>query len=230
MKFQRLGLATTLALWVAITATNATADHIATFSDLFSGNSLIDGNTTYSNFELVSDFGTVQLNFDDIQVEGIGNGLEFSSQNEFFLFPGDDSIILQFSFDVSPTVPGPGQPLFTAGASSFASDVPFIMGDGVADLFTEFSTPDGELLATTNAILDPAFGIEQLFDEQGFGSAEEELRVQANLSLFADGDSLVALRSFQITTTAVPEPGITSALGVLLSSVLFTRRRRSILL
>ena len=221
MKTRWYGLLITAALLVANSATDARADHIATFSDLFNGDSLIDGATTYSNFQLISDIGTVSPNFDDISVEGIGNGLEFSSANEFFLFPGEESLILQFSFDVV-TGPGPG---FTTGASNFAADVPFIFGNGVADLATDFESSEGNLLASTNAIIDPAFGIEQLFDEQPFGVLASDLTVQANLSLFSDNESLVALRSFQINTTAVPEPCATLFAGLLIGGAMCRRRR-----
>ncbi len=213
---------TAILLLVTIFAVNGNAD-LMTLQSLIDGGELKDGRFTYSNFQVVSDVGTQSTNFVDIDVEGVGNGLEFSSSNEFFLFPGDESIVMEFSYDVSAG--SLNQPRsIEQGATSFGGE-PFVHGEGLVDLFVDFETLGGQQLASTNITVDPLFDIEELVDQKDFDLPVNDFRVQASLSLFSDSDTLVAFRSFQIANS-VPEPGA-AFLGVFLiaASTLYRRRR-----
>ena len=194
------------------------ADHTQVFSDLLNGVELIDGDISYSNFELHSDIGSISPNYDGISVSGFGNGLEFSS-NEFLLPSGVDSLILEFSYEVNSFS------ALTSATSDLASGNPFVFGGGLVDLFTSFETIAGDPLATTNSIIDPAFGIEELMDESAFSENSNALRVRTGFTLFADSNTSIGLDSFRISVTAVPEPVVGLVIPFVVLAI-STRRQR----
>ena len=132
----------------------ARADHIMSLEALLNGGALVDGDLTYTNFELTADVGTVSPNLGDIWVEGIGYGLEFSSPNEFFLFPGNDSVILEFGYDIVASDPN-NATRFNRIGTDFGAGSAFVPGQGLVDLFVDFETTSGQFLGTSNSVLDP---------------------------------------------------------------------------
>ena len=200
------------------------ADQMTSFAELLAGDSIVDGDLTYSNFELSADIGTVSPNFTDIWIRGTGNGLEFSSPNEFFLFPGSDSLILEFGYEVEATDPQ-SLPRFNRIGTDFGDNSAFVPGFGLVDLFVDYSTTQGDFVGDANSVVDPLFGAFQPLDQKLIPDVQANLKVNTSLTIFADSNSLVALRRFEVIS-AIPEPASAAVLGTLVLAGLFVRRRK----
>ncbi len=198
----------------------AESDSLANLID--NGGTLTDGNFSYFNFQFLSDIGTNPLDLSQINVQTVNNlqtGLDFLGNGQFTLDPSDsNSIILQIAFDVAAS----GSPVQFSGVGLTGAEVG---GLGLVDVFNSISDAAGNQLATTNAILDPGFGISQPFDSQALGGAFSNLSFETSLSLFSDANSTVSLDSFRVTV-AVPEPTIATLLGCGIAGLTLVRRRR----
>ena len=179
---------------------NANAD-ASNLSDLFEGGELVDGLTTFSNFQLLSSLGTSSFDPGQVTVETTNGpvGLVFQGNGLLDLDAGTDSIIFQLTFDASTT----GQS-WTNTSVEFG--MPNVNGLGLIDVFNSISDTSATELANTNAILDPGFGIDVLSDTQLLNDPASEVTFVSSVSLFADTSSNVSLDSFQLTLS-VPEPG-----------------------
>ncbi len=199
---------------------NAKADS-NDLASLINGGTLTDGSVFYSNFQFLADIGTNPLDLAAITVQTFNgpSGLEFLGNGQFNLGPGNDSIILQIAFDIATSGDS-----FSFSGVDLSNGGAVVSGEGLIDVFNSIEDSSGTPLASTNAILDPLFGISQPTDFQFLGGPQSSLGFDTSLTLFADVGSSVSLDSFRITVSTVPEPSIT----VLFSCVAagFTLRRR----
>ncbi len=199
-------------------ASSAVAD-ISSLDDLLNGDQLIQGNSTFSNFELLADLGTSSIDTSQVFVETDGaSGLVFIGNGQFALDAGDDSIVFQIGFDVE-----------TTGTSWGRTNTDLSLGDpqaadvGLIDLFNSVSDPSSQLLAETNAVVDPAFGLNVLNDSQLLADPQSSVDFVSSFSLFADPSSAVSIDAFRVSL-AVPEPN--SAILICGLTLMSTIRRR----
>ena len=201
---------------------NAHGD-MASLDELLGGGSLTDGGTTYSNFQLLMDIGTVSIDPALISVEtlSMSGGLEISSMDPLNLDAGSDSIIYQFSFDAETV-----DTLWTGTGADLSQGNAIVAGDGLIDLFNQTSDPLGASLGDANAILDPSFGFNDPTGFAAYGSNQDSVSVVSSLSIFADGSSSVSLQSYRVSLTTIPEPTSAGLIG-LISIFATSRRSRS---
>ena len=218
MRYLSAGAALLLLACLHLTPTQVHADQL-NLQDLANGGMLMDGLTTYSNFQ-VNDVGSVTPDLAVIDVSTIGTGgLQFDGPTAFALPGGVDSIGLQVSYDVSTTGPG-----FRAAGVDLTGGNPNAGNTGVVDVFNEVF--DGiSFVSDSNAFLDPLFGASQLVDSGDFGGTLVQFNANTSISLFGDPNAPVSVNSFRVNFSAVPEPG--SSLVLLIGSSLALLRRRT---
>ena len=201
------------------TAKPLTAD-VSSLQDLLDGGTLTTTNTVFSNFELLS-IGTSTIDPNQVSVETLNSsgGLNFIGNGELSLDAGDESIIFQLGFNASTSGPqwqSTGVDLSQGNAS--------IGGFGVVDIFNSISDPNQILLAETNAVIDPGFGINVLSDDSLLDGPQSNVNFVSSFALFADSGAPTSIDSYQITLS-VPEPGSCAAL-LFLSACTVLRRKR----
>ena len=196
---------------------------MSTLDTLLAGNSLISGNTVYSNFELLADLGTSSVDFSQVNVETLSgsNGLVFQSSDQFVLDAGNESIIFQIGFDAETT----GTAWRNTGVDRLDGNA-IVSGGGLIDIFNSVSDASDQPLANTNAILDPSFGIDIDTDQQTLGGPFSSVNFDTSLTLFADAAGGVAIDSFRVTL-AVPEPNSVLIVAAMLGWISSSRRRHS---
>ncbi|MEO1527098.1 MAG: PEP-CTERM sorting domain-containing protein [Planctomycetota bacterium] len=197
-------------------------------SDLLAGDSIVAGQTTFSNFTLVEDSGTISPNTSNITVNALTGvnraGLFFDAGGEFTLAPGFDSIILQLAYDVETS----GSVLDGETLSLFGRTEAGV--EGLIDLTSTLDSNTG-FVGEISAQIDPLFGIDEPIVSQTF-AATDTLAATTSLTLFADanftapGDVLLDGFSQSFSTSAVPEPSSFTIALFGLASVLVRRRRR----
>lgn len=193
---------------------------MSTLDQLLGGGTLTHGTTTWQNFSLVADDGSISPDLSLVSVSTFNNGLDFSSMSEFQLASGLDTISIQVAFDVvdfDRSLSTGGVDLSNGGVDAGST--------GVVDLFADFQTLSAGFLGEANAFADPFAGGDQLSDSIRFGQGVNELRAFTSLTLFGDPNSSVSVNSFRVVT-AVPEPGSVILL-VGAGCLVITRRRRS---
>ena len=199
-------------------ASSASAD-FSSLEDLLNGGQLVQGTTTFSNFELLADLGTNSFDASQVSVETDGAaGLVFLGNGQFALDAGIDSIIFQIGFDVETTGTAWGR---TNADLSLGN--PQAANDGLIDLFNSVSDPSSQLLAETNAVVDPAFGLNVLNDSQLLADPQSSVEFVSSFSLFADPSAAVSIDAYRVSLS-VPEPN--SAILICGLTLLSTIRRR----
>ena len=203
-----------------LTANPATAD-VSTLQALLDGGTLSNQNTVFSNFELVSDIGTNAIDASMVSVETLdgATGLNFVGNGQFALDAGDNSIIFQLIFNASTN-----GSMWQSSGVDLSGGGPNVSGSGLVDVFNTITDPNDMFLAETNAILDPAFGINVLADSGTLASSQSDVNFVSSFSLFADSGLATSIDSYQVTLS-VPEPSGLMAL-LLLSAFTTAYRKR----
>ena len=209
------------------TVYSGTASAGVSLGDLLAGDSIVAGQTTFSNFALVDDSGTVSPSASNITVNGIAGvdraGLFFDAGNELFLAPGLDSIIFQLSYDIDTSgvfLDGETLALFgRAGAGV----------EGLIDVSSAIES-NNALLSEISAQIDPLFGIDEPVASQSFAGTSS-VNATTSVTLFADANLTapedVLLDGFtqSFSIAAVPEPSSFSIAVIGFGCLAFRRRR-----
>lgn len=196
--------------------------------DLLAGDSIVAGQTTFSNFSLIDDAGTISPETSNITVNALTGvnraGLFFDAGGEFSLAPGFDSIILQLAYDIDTT----GAFLNGESLSLFGATEAGV--EGLIDVTSALETGDA-FLGEISAQIDPLFGIDDPVASQTF-AATNNVSATTSITLFADANLTapddVLLDGFtqSFSITAVPEPSSFSIAMIGLASIAMRRRRR----